>query len=193
MNVIFAAIIGGFSLGQAVPNVQYFTAGSVAGRRLFDVIARQPEIDIDAEGIVPDSDLTGAPTSLLRLDGCNFTGAMSRVQCSRVQFHGCSSCSIFGTSQYQLFISLHWRIISITVSMTLSLLLAAGYQCFWIQRVAAWNPNKLSYFHLNIRPRNTCISPCKFRVLDGTNLNARRLFFIQFSYGICFLLGNTAW
>ena len=44
MNVLFAAIIGGFSLGQAAPNFQYFTKGKIGGARIFAVIDRQPEI-----------------------------------------------------------------------------------------------------------------------------------------------------
>ena len=44
MNVLFAAIIGGFSLGQAAPNFQFFTKGKVGGARIFAIIERQPEI-----------------------------------------------------------------------------------------------------------------------------------------------------
>jgi hypothetical protein len=55
MNVIFAAIIGGFSLGQAGPNFGYFATGRTAGYRLFTVIDRKPEIDLDAEGLIPST------------------------------------------------------------------------------------------------------------------------------------------
>ena len=44
MNVLFAAIVGGFSLGQAAPNFQFFTKGKVGGARIFAVIERQPQI-----------------------------------------------------------------------------------------------------------------------------------------------------
>jgi ATP-binding cassette subfamily B (MDR/TAP) protein 1 len=50
LNVIFAAIIGGFALGQAAPSVQYFLQGRNAGAVLFKMIEKQPEIDLDAPG-----------------------------------------------------------------------------------------------------------------------------------------------
>lgn len=55
MNVIFAAIIGGFSLGQAGPNFGTFATGRTAGYRVFRVIDRKPLIDLQAEGAVPKS------------------------------------------------------------------------------------------------------------------------------------------
>ena len=50
LNVIFAAIIGGFALGQAVPNLQYFNQGRSAGAVLFNMINQTPEIDLDGPG-----------------------------------------------------------------------------------------------------------------------------------------------
>eukprot|EP00887_Chlorella_sp_A99_P002677 scaffold6.g2677.t1 len=50
INVLFAALIGGFSLGQAAPHFQHFQQGRAAGARIFEVMARQPAIDIDAPG-----------------------------------------------------------------------------------------------------------------------------------------------
>jgi ATP-binding cassette subfamily B (MDR/TAP) protein 1 len=50
LNVVFAAIIGGFALGQAAPSLQYFRLGCVAGASLFHTIALAPEIDLDAPG-----------------------------------------------------------------------------------------------------------------------------------------------
>ena len=44
---------GGFSLGQAAPNLQYFAQAKAAGARVFDLMARQPEIDPDAPGEEP--------------------------------------------------------------------------------------------------------------------------------------------
>jgi hypothetical protein len=55
MNVIFGAIIGGFAMGMAIPNLQYLVAGTVAGRRLFDVIDRTPAITSESsDSLIPD-------------------------------------------------------------------------------------------------------------------------------------------
>lgn len=48
--MLFAAIIGGFALGQAAPNVQYFTQAKAAAGRVFDLMNRKPAIDPDAPG-----------------------------------------------------------------------------------------------------------------------------------------------
>jgi hypothetical protein len=40
MSVLFAALIGGFALGQAAPNLQYFAAAKVAGARVVGMIRR---------------------------------------------------------------------------------------------------------------------------------------------------------
>ena len=50
LNVLFAALIGGFALGQAAPNIQYFQQGSAAAARVFAVMDRKPRIDLDAAG-----------------------------------------------------------------------------------------------------------------------------------------------
>jgi hypothetical protein len=50
VNVLFSALIGGFALGQAAPNVQYFQQGKVAGARIFEIMGRRPDIDFDADG-----------------------------------------------------------------------------------------------------------------------------------------------
>ena len=50
MNVLFAALIGGFALGQAVPNVQYFQQGQSSGARLFSILSRKAIIDPEAPG-----------------------------------------------------------------------------------------------------------------------------------------------
>lgn len=50
LNVIFAAIIGGFALGQAAPSFQYFLQGRNAGAVLFKMIEKKPEINLDAPG-----------------------------------------------------------------------------------------------------------------------------------------------
>lgn len=60
MNVVFATVIGGFSLGMAVPNLQYLVRGTVAGRRLYAVIDRKPSISANEPGsITPAAPLTG--------------------------------------------------------------------------------------------------------------------------------------
>jgi hypothetical protein len=57
MSVIFASIIGGFSLGQSAPNFPAFATGRVAGARIYKVINRKPLIDVHAEGQVPTTPL----------------------------------------------------------------------------------------------------------------------------------------
>ncbi len=61
LNVIFAAIIGGFALGHAVPSLQYFMQGRYAGAELFKMIQKKPVIDLDAPGKELDV-VTGAIT-----------------------------------------------------------------------------------------------------------------------------------
>ena len=57
MTIIFAAIIGGFSLGQAAPNFPAFNTGRVAGARIYKLIDRVPTIDLNADGAVPEQSL----------------------------------------------------------------------------------------------------------------------------------------
>lgn len=49
MNVLVAALVGGFSAGQAAPVLSTFALGRVAGAKLYAVIERQPSIDVDSE------------------------------------------------------------------------------------------------------------------------------------------------
>ncbi len=58
MNVLFAALIGGFALGQAAPNLQYFQRGKASGAQVFAVIARQPNIG-DAQAQAPPAACEG--------------------------------------------------------------------------------------------------------------------------------------
>ena len=44
MNVLFAALIGGFAVGQAAPNLKYFQRGKASGAAVFRIIARKPVI-----------------------------------------------------------------------------------------------------------------------------------------------------
>ncbi|KAG2428639.1 hypothetical protein HXX76_011345 [Chlamydomonas incerta] len=44
LMVLVSTLMGGFSLGQAAPNLQYFAKGRSAGGRMFRVIDRQPTI-----------------------------------------------------------------------------------------------------------------------------------------------------
>ena len=55
MNVLFAALIGGFALGQAAPNIQYFQRGKASGAQVFTVIKRQP--------VINDAQAQAAPAS----------------------------------------------------------------------------------------------------------------------------------
>ncbi|CAL8467005.1 g6541 [Coccomyxa elongata] len=55
MSVLFAALLGGFALGQAAPNIQFFVAAKVAGARVLGMINRKPEIDDQEEGEKPES------------------------------------------------------------------------------------------------------------------------------------------
>jgi hypothetical protein len=48
LNVLFAALLGSFSLGLAAPIVANFSKGASAGARLFAVIQRTPAIDAGA-------------------------------------------------------------------------------------------------------------------------------------------------
>lgn len=45
LTVMFGALLGSFSLGQAAPNFAYFSKGQVSGARMFAVIDRTPVID----------------------------------------------------------------------------------------------------------------------------------------------------
>ncbi|KXZ43925.1 hypothetical protein GPECTOR_77g22 [Gonium pectorale] len=47
LMVLIGTLMGGFSLGQAAPNLQHFAKGRIAGARMFRVIDRQPAILID--------------------------------------------------------------------------------------------------------------------------------------------------
>jgi ATP-binding cassette, subfamily B (MDR/TAP), member 1 len=50
MNVIFAAVIGGFALGQAAPTISVFNQGKAAAASLFATIDAAPSIDLDGPG-----------------------------------------------------------------------------------------------------------------------------------------------
>eukprot|EP01025_Chloroclados_australasicus_P040707 TRINITY_DN4266_c0_g1_i1.p1 TRINITY_DN4266_c0_g1~~TRINITY_DN4266_c0_g1_i1.p1 ORF type:complete len:1011 (+),score=131.92 TRINITY_DN4266_c0_g1_i1:85-3033(+) len=54
LNVIFAAIIAGFSLGQGAPNLAAFVKGVATGDKVFKVISRIPEIRDDPNAIKLD-------------------------------------------------------------------------------------------------------------------------------------------
>jgi ATP-binding cassette subfamily B (MDR/TAP) protein 1 len=59
VNVLLAALIGGFALGQAVPNWEGFQTGRAAAARLFFIMNRQPLIDMNAGGDKP-KEVSGA-------------------------------------------------------------------------------------------------------------------------------------
>lgn len=52
MSVLFAGLMAGFSLGQAMPHLQVFQNGRLAAASLFRVIAQKPVIDLDAPGTI---------------------------------------------------------------------------------------------------------------------------------------------
>lgn len=108
MNVIFAAIIGGFSLGQAGPNFGTFATGRTAGYRVFSVIDRKPAIDLADKGIVPTKDmqvqilLPHPAVCLAAALVCNATPCMGQCMGANSaqshSVHGCNamSCSVTG-------------------------------------------------------------------------------------------------
>ena len=48
MSTLLAVLIGGFALGSAAPNLQYFQRGKASGANIFTVIKRKPTVN-DAE------------------------------------------------------------------------------------------------------------------------------------------------
>ena len=50
LNVLLAAVMGGFGLGQAVPQLQYFRNGRIAAAALFAVTTAKPVMNPDAPG-----------------------------------------------------------------------------------------------------------------------------------------------
>ena len=55
ITVFFAVLIGGFSLGQALPNLEAFTRGQAAGYKIFSIVDRKPAIDSsDPGGLKPE-------------------------------------------------------------------------------------------------------------------------------------------
>ncbi|KAF9621373.1 hypothetical protein IFM89_020032 [Coptis chinensis] len=55
INVIFAVMMGGMSLGQASPSLNAFAAGRAAAYKMFQTIKRKPLIDVsDMSGDVPE-------------------------------------------------------------------------------------------------------------------------------------------
>ncbi|ORX80635.1 multidrug resistance protein MDR [Basidiobolus meristosporus CBS 931.73] len=60
MNVLFAVIIGAFSLGNIGPNIQAFSLAQGAAEKLYSVIHRVPIIDSSSEdGVQPDTKTKG--------------------------------------------------------------------------------------------------------------------------------------
>lgn len=50
INVLLAAVVAGFCLGQAIPHLHFFHLGCVAATGLFKIIERKPAIDLDGPG-----------------------------------------------------------------------------------------------------------------------------------------------
>jgi ABC-type multidrug transport system fused ATPase/permease subunit len=95
MNVIFAAIIAGFSLGQAAPNFQAFAGGRAAGFRLRRVLDRTPGINVDAPGLVPPEPLTVRCSLLSAPHLC--------CHAACCVYHNCTLCvvQLCGSSDWQ--------------------------------------------------------------------------------------------
>jgi hypothetical protein len=50
INVLLAAVVAGFCLGQALPHLHFFHLGCVAATGIFEIIERRPAIDLDGPG-----------------------------------------------------------------------------------------------------------------------------------------------
>ena len=48
VSVLFAALIGGFALGQAAPNLQHFSTAKVTGARVIGMIRRCARLQLPA-------------------------------------------------------------------------------------------------------------------------------------------------
>ena len=56
LTTLFSAAMAAFSLGMALPSLQYFQKASAAGGVLFHVLDMKPKIDnLDPSGVIPDS------------------------------------------------------------------------------------------------------------------------------------------
>lgn len=70
LSVLLAALLGGFALGQAAPNFQYFSRACAAGGKCFALIERRPRLQSPDTYTPPDADARTSPT--LELRGVDF-------------------------------------------------------------------------------------------------------------------------
>lgn len=70
LSVLLSALLGGFALGQAAPNFQYFSRACAAGGKCFALIERRPQLQSPDTYIPPDADPSASPT--LELRGVDF-------------------------------------------------------------------------------------------------------------------------
>ena len=68
INVFFAVLMAGFSIGQALPNMEAFTRGQAAGYKIFSHIDRKPAIDSSD----PGGDKPAAVTGVIELRDVDF-------------------------------------------------------------------------------------------------------------------------
>lgn len=68
INILFAGVMAGFSLGQALPNIRFLQAGQVAFSSMCEIIDREPPIESNTEkGTVLDEVRYGPYYGLARI------------------------------------------------------------------------------------------------------------------------------
>ena len=70
LSVLLSALLGGFALGQAAPNLQYFARARAAAGKCFALIERQSLLQSPDTYVPLDSD--GPPSPTLELKGVDF-------------------------------------------------------------------------------------------------------------------------
>ena len=70
LSVLLSALLGGFALGQAAPNFQYFSRARAAGGKCFALISRKPQLQSPESYEPVESDVSHSST--LELRGIDF-------------------------------------------------------------------------------------------------------------------------
>ena len=70
LSVLLSALLGGFALGQAAPNFQYFARARAAGGKCFALIERRPRLQSPDSYVPVDADTSTSST--LELRGVDF-------------------------------------------------------------------------------------------------------------------------